>query len=207
MSLGELWAAINQQPRGSDLNNRALVELNQRFAMPVGAVLLCLMAMPLGLRPSQHGRTWGLILGLVVFLVYYIIFTAVLAPGGQRPDRSGAGAVAVQFSVYLGGPVSLAPNRAGTAAAAGGQVAVAPAMARCQGDWVKDGRGWGGKSSPRFSDSVIKEHSHSCAFSPSVKPEKPVLAGGTAFPGCARLTNFLDTGWKACATNLKNFSK
>jgi lipopolysaccharide export LptBFGC system permease protein LptF len=52
------------------------VELNQRFAMPVGAVLLCLMAMPLGLSPRQHGRTWGLVLGLVVFLVYYVIFTA-----------------------------------------------------------------------------------------------------------------------------------
>lgn len=76
MSLGELRATINQQPRGSDLSNRALVELNQRFAMPVGAVLLCLMAMPLGLSPRQHGRTWGLILGLVVFLVYYVVFTA-----------------------------------------------------------------------------------------------------------------------------------
>jgi lipopolysaccharide export LptBFGC system permease protein LptF len=76
MSLGELRTAINQQPRGSDLSNRALVELNQRFAMPIGAVLLCLMAMPLGLSPRQHGRTWGLILGLVVFLVYYVVFTA-----------------------------------------------------------------------------------------------------------------------------------
>ncbi len=76
MTLGELREAIARQPRGSDLSNRALVELNQRFAMPVGAVLLCLMAMPLGLSPRQHGRTWGLILGLVVFLVYYIVFTA-----------------------------------------------------------------------------------------------------------------------------------
>jgi len=49
--------------------------------------------------------------------------------------------------------------------------------------------------------------SHSWAFGPPVKHEKLVLAGGTAFPGCARLTCFLDTGWKACATNLKNFSK
>jgi hypothetical protein len=29
----------------------------------------------------------------------------------------------------------------------------------------------------------------------------------TAFPGCARLTRCLDTGWKACATDLKNFSE
>jgi hypothetical protein len=27
-----------------------------------------------------------------------------------------------------------------------------------------------------------------------------VLAGGTAFPGCARLTCYFGTGWKACAT-------
>jgi lipopolysaccharide export system permease protein len=76
MSLRELWAIIAQQPRGSDPSNRALVELNQRFALPVGAVLLCLMAMPLGLSPLRHGRTWGLVLGLVVFLVYYVVFTA-----------------------------------------------------------------------------------------------------------------------------------
>ena len=76
MSLGELWATIRKNPAGSDPANRALVELNQRFALPVGAVLLCLMAMPLGLSPLRHGRSWGLILGLVVFLVYYVIFTA-----------------------------------------------------------------------------------------------------------------------------------
>lgn len=76
MSLGELWAAQSQHPRGSEEYNRAAVELNQRFAMPVGALLLCLMAMPLGLSPGRHGRTYGLILGLVIFLVYYVVFTA-----------------------------------------------------------------------------------------------------------------------------------
>ena len=76
MSLGELWAALSGNPRGSSVYNRAAVELNQRFAMPLGALLLCLMAMPLGLNPRQHGRTWGLILGLVIFLVYYVVFTA-----------------------------------------------------------------------------------------------------------------------------------
>jgi lipopolysaccharide export LptBFGC system permease protein LptF len=32
--------------------------------------------MPLGLSHRQQGRTWGLIVGLAVFLVYYIVFTA-----------------------------------------------------------------------------------------------------------------------------------
>jgi lipopolysaccharide export system permease protein len=76
MSLAELRATLAQNPRGSERHNRALVELNQRFSMPLGALLLCLMAMPLGLSPRHHGRTWSLILGLVIFLVYYVVFTA-----------------------------------------------------------------------------------------------------------------------------------
>jgi lipopolysaccharide export system permease protein len=76
MSLGELWSAMSREPRGTYPYNRMAVELNQRFAMPVGALILCLIAMPLGLSHRQQGRTWGLIVGLGLFLVYYIVFTA-----------------------------------------------------------------------------------------------------------------------------------
>ncbi len=76
MSLGELWSRLSQEQAGTDPYNRAVVELNQRFAMPVGALILCLIAMPLGLSHRHQGRTWGLIVGLVLFLVYYILFTA-----------------------------------------------------------------------------------------------------------------------------------
>jgi lipopolysaccharide export system permease protein len=76
MSLRELWSTMSREPKGTDPYNRAAVELNQRFAMPLGALILCLIAMPLGLCHRQQGRTWGLIVGLVIFLVYYIVFTA-----------------------------------------------------------------------------------------------------------------------------------
>ncbi|MCL4503500.1 MAG: LPS export ABC transporter permease LptF [Deltaproteobacteria bacterium] len=76
MSLRELWATLGKEAKNSDLYNRAMVELNQRFAMPVGALILCLIAMPLGLSHRQQGRTWGLIVGLALFLIYYIVFTA-----------------------------------------------------------------------------------------------------------------------------------
>ncbi len=76
MSLGELWSRLSQEPAGTDPYNRAVVELNQRFAMPLGALILCLIAMPLGLSHRHQGRTWGLIVGLALFLVYYIVFTA-----------------------------------------------------------------------------------------------------------------------------------
>jgi len=44
--------------------------------LPLGALLLCFLAVPLGLSPQIHGRTWGLIVGLIIFIVYYIVFTA-----------------------------------------------------------------------------------------------------------------------------------
>lgn len=76
MSLKDLRRALKRHPPGSEPYNRAAVELGQRFAMPAGALILCLLAMPLGMSPVQHGRTWGLVVGLGVFLSYYVIFTA-----------------------------------------------------------------------------------------------------------------------------------
>ncbi|MEW6386296.1 MAG: LPS export ABC transporter permease LptF [Thermodesulfobacteriota bacterium] len=76
MYLGDLWRALHRQVPGSERYNRLMVELNQRFSMPLGAFLLCLLAIPLGLSARQHARTWGLILGLLVFLIYYVVFTA-----------------------------------------------------------------------------------------------------------------------------------
>ena len=76
MSLRELREILAHELQGSDPYNRAMVELNQRFAMPLGALILCLIAMPLGLSHRHQGRTWGLIVGLALFLVYYIVFTA-----------------------------------------------------------------------------------------------------------------------------------
>jgi lipopolysaccharide export system permease protein len=75
MSLEELWQGLQANP-DPERYNRLMVELSQRFAMPFGAFLLCLMAMPLGMSPRHHGRTWGLILGLMIFLIYYVVFTA-----------------------------------------------------------------------------------------------------------------------------------
>src|SRR3989339_1706445 len=44
--------------------------------------------------------------------------------------------------------------------------------------------------------------SRSWGIGSPVKHKKLVLTGGTAFPGCARLTCFLRTGWKAGAATL-----
>ena len=76
MSMGEIKAGIQAEPPGSKRYVRLVVEFHQRLALPLGAFLLCLLAIPLGLSPRVHGRTWGLIVGLLTFLIYYIVFTA-----------------------------------------------------------------------------------------------------------------------------------
>jgi lipopolysaccharide export system permease protein len=85
MTLGEINRALGEVEPGSERYNRLMVELNQRFAMPFGALLLCFLAVPLGMSPQQHGRIWGLIMGLSIFLIYYVAFTASwrLAVHGQ----------------------------------------------------------------------------------------------------------------------------
>lgn len=76
MTLQELRQGISAAPPGSKRFVRLVVELHQRSALPLGALLLCLLAIPLGLSPRVHGRSWGLIVGLLVFLIYYVVFTA-----------------------------------------------------------------------------------------------------------------------------------
>jgi lipopolysaccharide export system permease protein len=76
LSMRQLEDGIRAEPPGSKRQVRLIVELHQRLALPLGAFLLCMLAIPLGLSPRVHGRTWGLIVGLLTFLIYYVVFTA-----------------------------------------------------------------------------------------------------------------------------------
>ena len=76
LSMRQLEEGIKTEPPGSKRYVRLVVELHQRLALPLGAFLLCLLAIPLGLSPRVHGRTWGLVVGLLTFLIYYIVSTA-----------------------------------------------------------------------------------------------------------------------------------
>ena len=76
LSMRQLEDGIKAEPAGSKRQVRLIVELHQRLALPLGALLLSLLAIPLGLSPRVHGRAWGLIVGLLTFLIYYVVFTA-----------------------------------------------------------------------------------------------------------------------------------
>ena len=72
----ELLEALQQAQPGSVEQNKLLIEINRRFALPVGVTVMVLTVMPLGISTQIRGRAVGLIMGLVIFLIYYLLLTA-----------------------------------------------------------------------------------------------------------------------------------
>jgi len=76
MGWGELHRTWQRQTPGTPDYNRMAIELHRRLALPLGGLLLVLLAMPLGITTRSKGRSLGLILGLGSFLLYYVLLTA-----------------------------------------------------------------------------------------------------------------------------------
>jgi LPS export ABC transporter permease LptF/LPS export ABC transporter permease LptG len=69
LTLTQLWQRLHQ-PRN---RQPALVELHWRFALPVAALVLALVGIPLGISTRKGGKSLGVMLSLVLFFVYYIL--------------------------------------------------------------------------------------------------------------------------------------
>jgi len=69
LNVTQLWQRIHQ-PRD---RQPALVELHYRFALPVAAIVLALVGIPLGISTRKGGKSVGLMLSLLLFFVYYIL--------------------------------------------------------------------------------------------------------------------------------------
>lgn len=87
MSLAELNEVLARARRGEPIdlaekNPRAYaVEVQRRFGLPFGAIPLALLAIPLSLRRSRGGRSWGALVCLALVLGHYftLSFTKILA--------------------------------------------------------------------------------------------------------------------------------
>jgi LPS export ABC transporter permease LptF/LPS export ABC transporter permease LptG len=69
LNLTQLWQRIHQ-PHD---RRPALVELNYRLALPVAAVVLALVGIPLGISTRKGGKSVGLMLSILLVFVYYIL--------------------------------------------------------------------------------------------------------------------------------------
>lgn len=77
MTFGELRAASNEE--GNKKTGEDIIytmEMHQMLALPLGCLVLGLLAPPLGSRFRQANRIVGVIVGLGLFLGYYLILSA-----------------------------------------------------------------------------------------------------------------------------------
>jgi lipopolysaccharide export system permease protein len=77
MSMRELTNLIEHEVKGGRDYNRALVNLLEKFSIPLAVFLMGIIGVPLGAQLKSGGRTVGIVVGLTVFLIYYMCLVAV----------------------------------------------------------------------------------------------------------------------------------
>jgi len=77
MSLRELADYIKRETKGETGYNIALIQLLEKFSIPVAAFLMGFIGVPLGAQLRSAGRTIGIVVGLIVFILYYLCLLGV----------------------------------------------------------------------------------------------------------------------------------
>lgn len=91
MSLSELRDYIHNYKIKDKGYYKAVMELHRKFSLPFACIALGLLAMPLGVQSKSAKRSFGLILGLFFFLLYYLLLSAgtVFGKTGTIPPAIG----------------------------------------------------------------------------------------------------------------------
>ena len=76
MSVNELRAHIRSLPRGETRHNEAMIKLLEKCSIPLAVFLMGIIGVPLGSQLRTRGRTAGVGLSLMVFMIYYLFFMA-----------------------------------------------------------------------------------------------------------------------------------
>ncbi len=76
MSFGELREVLSEGTPERDNGRAFLMEYHRRFSIPFACFVLGLVAVPLGIQSRVAKRSYGMVLGLFFFLIYYVLLTA-----------------------------------------------------------------------------------------------------------------------------------
>lgn len=107
----ELLAALKQATAGDASAIDIASELHKRLSIPFACLVFGLIGAPLGIRQSRSGRSAGVAIALIVFLVYYILLaggrnlaeTGTLTPAAAYWIPNALMTVAALALVYLKG--------------------------------------------------------------------------------------------------------
>ena len=72
LSVNELIEQINISSKGELKYNEMMIELLEKFSIPIAVFLMGIIGVPLGVQIRSRGRSAGIGISLVVFLVYYM---------------------------------------------------------------------------------------------------------------------------------------
>jgi len=91
MSLVELRHSLEAATRKDAKYYLTLLEYHKKFSIPFACFVLGLVAVPLGIQSRSAKRSFGTVLGLVFFLIYYVLMSVglVLGETGACPPVIG----------------------------------------------------------------------------------------------------------------------
>jgi lipopolysaccharide export system permease protein len=91
MSLGELHQSLREATKKNAKYYLTLMEYHKKFSIPFACFVFGLMAVPLGIQSKSAKRSFGMVLGLFFFLIYYIFLSAgwVFGEAGVCPPVVG----------------------------------------------------------------------------------------------------------------------
>jgi lipopolysaccharide export system permease protein len=91
MALGELVEFLKSRKEKDDVYYRASLKFHEKFSIPFACLALGLLAVPLGIQSKTDKRSLGIMLGLVLFLLYYLMLTLGWSFGqtGRYPPLIG----------------------------------------------------------------------------------------------------------------------
>jgi len=91
MSLAELRQDLKRTTKQDAKYYLLSMEYHKKFSFPFACLVLGLMAVPLGIQSRSAKRSFGMVLGLFFFLIYYILLSAgwILGEAGICPPVVG----------------------------------------------------------------------------------------------------------------------
>jgi len=101
MTLSQLRAFLEAETLATRKYYSVWVEFHKKFSIPFACIALSILAVPLGIQSSSTRKSAGLGIGLMAFLMYYLLLSAALVLGEAR--RMSPALVMWMPNIIMGG--------------------------------------------------------------------------------------------------------
>jgi lipopolysaccharide export system permease protein len=91
MTISEIRHYLSKTRKKNKRYNNALMKLHEKFALPTACFALGLLAIPLGMQSKTDKRAMGTVVGIIMFLLYFILLLVgwALGESGTLPPAVG----------------------------------------------------------------------------------------------------------------------